>query len=559
MATKVCEVCGKTFESSKPVKVCEPCHHQKCCICGKEMYLKGEALHRFKTRGWITCGQKCAKRKASQTLMEEHGVANAAQLPSAREKIRQTRLNESEETKRVRSNNIRIGKGAEGERLTVNKPKAHGTNQSKNKAKKVCAKCHREFGGHTSRLLCDECRHTTCPVCGKPIEVTGNLVHKYLKRGWVTCGDPNCQQVGKNITFRDRYGKDFPWETDTSERIAAYVAENPNASIGMVAEALGMTYQTVQHANLRDGLGVKTVESYKEQLIASYLDGLGVNYIRNTRSVIQAPDGSKLELDFYLPDHNIAIEVNDFLTHSTTYSPYGTPKPHGYHYMKTKLCEEKGIRLIHAWEHCLPCWEGQSKRLGSWSVLQNVIEHACGLTPHRYYARQMKVVEFPAKDTKKFFEENNVNGYRTATTTYALVPKSVEDPTPDEIIMAYAVGHNYFGKGRYDAEIARGACKLHHMVVGGASKLWHHIIENTDYQSVVYYVDVNYYDASSMSFLDGVEYLGHADSFWNYWVETNELKNREPKRHKEIMQGYKNGTVWKIENAGTETYVWHRQ
>ena len=248
------------------------------------------------------------------------------------------------------------------------------------------------------------------------------------------------------------------------------------------------------------------------------------------------------------------------MTHSVNYSPFGPEdKPRQYHWNKTKGCAERGVRLIHAWEHCLPAWNARGGRIGSWNVLRDVIEHSLGISGEKIYARNTKVVEFQAIKLKGFFDANNINGYRNAKMAYCLVPNDVETPTPDDVLMAYAVGRAHFGKGKYDAEIARGACRLGMTVVGGASKLWKYIIENTDYNSIVYYVDRNYYNADSMSFLDGVEYVGHSDSFWNYWVELDELRNREPARNAEIKEGYKNKSIWQIYNAGTDTYVWHRQ
>lgn len=50
------------------------------------------------------------------------------------------------------------------------------------------------------------------------------------------------------------------------------------------------------------------------------------------------------ELDIYVPDLKIAIEVNGDYWHSNLF------KDKNYHLNKTKLCEEKGIRLIHIFE-----------------------------------------------------------------------------------------------------------------------------------------------------------------------------------------------------------------
>lgn len=285
--------------------------------------------------------------------------------------------------------------------------------------------------------------------------------------------------------------------------------------------------------------------------IQQFLDTLPITYITNYTCI------QEVVLDFYIVDKKVAINVNDFLTHNTTYT-FGAiaPKSKKFHFNQTKICSSLGIRLIHAWEHCID--ETLNCKFGSWLVLQNIIKSACGLYDKQIYARKTKVVEFPAKITKPFFDKNNINGYRPSTTTYALVYKDIVNPTVNDILMAYSVGHCYFGKGIYDAEIARGACILGMQVIGGASKLWKYIIQNTMYNSIVYYVDQNFYDGRSISFLSGASHVTSDVSFWNWHLDTKQLKNREPSKHSEIMQKRSNGLLWEICNAGTAVNVWKR-
>jgi hypothetical protein len=63
--------------------------------------------------------------------------------------------------------------------------------------------------------------------------------------------------------------------------------------------------------------------------------------MKNTRSII-----SPLELDFYLPDFNIAIEVNGAYWHSID-----AGKDQTYHLRKTQLCKNIGIHLIHIFDY----------------------------------------------------------------------------------------------------------------------------------------------------------------------------------------------------------------
>jgi hypothetical protein len=156
---------------------------------------------------------------------------------------------------------------------------------------------------------------------------------------------------------------------------------------------------------------------------------------------------------------------------------------------------------------------------------------------------------------RQFFEENNIQGYRTAKWAYVLVDKKTGLD-----LMCYTTGHAYFGKGTYDMEIARGACRLGWSVSGGATKLWKAIIEdNPDVNSIVYYVDLNHYDGSSVSVLPGATLVkAGAPSLWNWWPKLGVMKNREPSRHAEIKAAYERGEAVPVWNAGTATYVWAR-
>ena len=77
-----------------------------------------------------------------------------------------------------------------------------------------------------------------------------------------------------------------------------------------------------------------------EGKIAEFLSKAKQKYSANDRSII-----SPYELDFYLPDKDIAIECNGMWFHSLQ-----ADTPDDYHFMKYQLCKEKGIRLFNIWE-----------------------------------------------------------------------------------------------------------------------------------------------------------------------------------------------------------------
>lgn len=183
-------------------------------------------------------------------------------------------------------------------------------------------------------------------------------------------------------------------------------------------------------------------------------------------------------------------------------------------------------------------------------IYKNIIAYHFGKV-QKIFARKCEFRIVKPTTIKSFFEENNIEGYRSASKAYCLYYNN-------ELVMTYSVGHAFFGKGKYDLEIARGACKMGYQIVGGASKLWKHIIaDNPLAQSIVYYVDRREYDGRSMKFLDNVDtsYFG-GESFMNYWVKENRYANREPTRNAEITKGYKDGSIIQVKNPGSWTNVY---
>lgn len=289
-----------------------------------------------------------------------------------------------------------------------------------------------------------------------------------------------------------------------------------------------------------------------ESIVENFLIDNKLKYIKHDRTQIQPK-----ELDFYLPDFKVGIEVNDIFSHNSTIGAFDKkPLDKNYHFKKTMLCAEKGIRLIHIFEPYLL----DNKK---WNIMQNIILHACGKSK-KIFARNTELIIKPAIELKQFIDNNNIQGYRSADTAFVLVDKNTKEP-----LMCYTIGNAYFGKGKYDAEIVRGACKLGYTVVGGASKLWKHIIEyykdkdlhnnKGSIDSIVYYVNLNYYDGNSMKFLDNVQFVKNQIGFWNYWVNDKQLRNREPQRHKEIIELSRQGKVLFVYNSGTQINVWYRK
>lgn len=100
----------------------------------------------------------------------------------------------------------------------------------------------------------------------------------------------------------------------------------------------------------------RTSTSQIELKFEQFFDNLQIKYERNNRSLVMGPNKERWELDFYLPDHQIAIEINPSYTHNSNkinLNKYGTRKNKKYHYLKYQSAKQQQIRLIQLFEYDL--------------------------------------------------------------------------------------------------------------------------------------------------------------------------------------------------------------
>ena len=88
--------------------------------------------------------------------------------------------------------------------------------------------------------------------------------------------------------------------------------------------------------------------SVKVLKIAHDLDELGISYEFNNREIL-SNNGTKLEMDIYLLDYKLGIEVNPTWTHSVDTLPYGQADKN-YHQMKALVAEKCGVGLVHLYD-----------------------------------------------------------------------------------------------------------------------------------------------------------------------------------------------------------------
>ena len=126
---------------------------------------------------------------------------------------------------------------------------------------------------------------------------------------------------------------------DRTELVAQYNSKIP---IKTLAEKYNCHEETIRRFLIQENVARSNRRSYIEQKVISLLDEISVKYTINNRKLIKP-----LEIDIFLPDHNIGIELNGLYTHSS----YTGNKDKNYHHNKFIQTQAIGVKLYQFWEN----------------------------------------------------------------------------------------------------------------------------------------------------------------------------------------------------------------
>lgn len=250
---------------------------------------------------------------------------------------------------------------------------------------------------------------------------------------------------------------------------AQYISSLPESerTESIIADKLGVTPSAVSNYVVQDNLHhlVSYSKSTMEDEIANFLSQNNVSFIRNCRSVI-----SPYELDFYLPDRQLAIECNPTVTHNSSFhDPWnGNAKSPSYHKMKTDMCEKNGIFLFHIFGY-----EWTHRK----NIILSMLSSLLHMSNRKIYARNTYVSEIDSAECAEFLESNHRQGGRlSASIRLGLRCKDTNELVS---VMTFNKIRNTIGyTGQVGVELSRFCSSLNTSVVGGASKLFTHYLNN---------------------------------------------------------------------------------
>lgn len=181
--------------------------------------------------------------------------------------------------------------------------------------------------------------------------------------------------------------------------------------------------------------------------------------------------GNGNELDIYLPEKNIAFEYDGIFWHNEN------NKPNNYHLEKTKLCESKGIRLIHIFEDE---WKDKAKK----EIWKSMILNILGMTSNTIGARGCEVRKVDHSEGYKFLEDNHLQGKCPSSIMLGLYHEGKLIS-----LMTFGKSRHFVGNGKYQYELLRFCSEKGTRVIGGASRLFKYFVNKHNPESVVSYAD----------------------------------------------------------------------
>ena len=160
------------------------------------------------------------------------------------------------------------------------------------------------------------------------------------------------------------------------------------------------------------------------------------------------------ELDIYIPEFNVAIEVNGSYWHSEE------KKNKWYHFDKTLECQKNGVILLHIWEHY---WKSSLKRL----IYESKISHLLK-ADKKVFARKCTILNIDKNTAIEFVRKNHLEGFGIPYKN----SKYIGLFSDQKILMVAIYGEFYNQTHKiFEWKLQRVCTLLGYTVVGGISKI----------------------------------------------------------------------------------------
>ena len=198
--------------------------------------------------------------------------------------------------------------------------------------------------------------------------------------------------------------------------------------------------------------------SYPHRIINNFLTELDIEFEINTREII-----SPLELDIFIPNHKLAIEINGIYWHTERQD-----KDETYHLTKVNQCELKGVTLLQFTDYDI---------LNKTDIVFSMIKAELGLN-EPIIAEDCNLVD--DEIAKIFYNKNHIHGYESAKIHKGLIYNN-------ELVALISL--NKLDNEKCDYEVIQFTNKINYNVIDGFSTL----IKNLDCKGkLIFSINRNY-------------------------------------------------------------------
>jgi very-short-patch-repair endonuclease len=244
---------------------------------------------------------------------------------------------------------------------------------------------------------------------------------------------------------------------------------------------------------------VPPYQSMIETEMENFLTEIGLSFNKHNRKIIKPK-----EIDFYIPDKKIAIELNGLYYHSEHFVDAD------YHKNKWLECSKNEIDLIQIWEDEWKDKKDLIKKLISNKILEN---------HNKIYARKCEISLLDNDVYKYFVENHHIQGYAPARIRLGLFYNN-------ELVqvMSFSSQRKFMGTSKVENhyEMIRLCSVPDIKIIGGSKKLLSYFEKMVKPEKIVSYCDVRYF--SGNSYLDmGFKFVGTTKVNYHY-VKPNENK-----------------------------------
>ena len=381
------------------------------------------------------------------------------------------------------------------------------------------------------KIGCETVLHIPCASCKTPLEIKWRYVTRDKK---FLC--KQCQGLEYSRMMRRKFLDKYPAIKSVIVDMDKFLSGDDERN-GMET-MIQCRCQKCGNAFVRSWLSLKNCAdnnrsvfcdnclhhtSSLENEMCAFIDSLNVTYERR-KHLFVGDKSSWFEVDVFIPEKNVAIEMNGSYWHATLGRNQIATKAKDYHMNKFILCKEMGIRLISVFDYDWFTKQDKVKR----TIRDALVERK------RIYARQCTIRQATNKECAVFFAGNHFDGHASNASFFVVLEHD------GSIVAAMSFGHprgvsiddksetnetNETKEKGKSIEMYRYATKEGITVVGGVSRCLSFALKQIthnggEYASIVTYSDNNLFTGDVYERLGFEQQRMTEEYFWSDLGET---------------------------------------